>query len=598
MGRRPKSDLAKVWAERIERAESRRKAWEEEMRVQQALAYYKGQQNPGYPPAEWITVNKIYSHLQAQLPSLYSVDPYFYVRLKRSYSPYPDDIVIYEKMGKTRAAYLNYLKEELNLKTTARLAIQDAHFAYGVVKVHYVAEELKNPTGGSAIADEDGKPLMGEDGQALFEPDFVLANERYAVTRVDPSDFLWDEDAGPLADKWAWVGERIRMTKSQARNDRRLKPAVLASLETEARDEGDSDSQQVYCLYEVYDLRAKQWLIVSEDAETVVMDPRPLPAGVEQHPYCILRFTLQPDSPYPIPPVSVALDPQREYGLARSRLLTHRKRFNRKYQLYGPAFDDPDIAASRLETGEDGTVLVSNVPQDAIRPISDAPLDQASYLEIQQLNADLIELMGSSDEARGISGADSATQAALIDKRMDVREGDRQSLVIDWVRDIARKLDQLVQVHITGDEAVRIVGPDGESWEMVRTTDYRQIAGEYSYEVNVGSTMPRIPQVERAQWLAFLQLVAQAPQLMLSKRLMQHMAELHHIEDSVMLEELQKIGEQVTQGLLPGVAGGGTGGGSSPGVPETGILKGVLGQALGALGGNAGGGGAASLGQA
>jgi hypothetical protein len=59
--------------------------------------YFEGMQNPGEPDNEWITVNKIYAHLMAQLPTLYSVDPYFYVKLKRSFSPDPVQIAVYEQ---------------------------------------------------------------------------------------------------------------------------------------------------------------------------------------------------------------------------------------------------------------------------------------------------------------------------------------------------------------------------------------------------------------------------------------------------------------------------------------------------------------------
>jgi hypothetical protein len=202
--------------------------------------------------------------------------------------------------------------------------------------------------------------------------------------------------------------------------------------------------------------------------------------------------------------------------------------------------------------------------------------------------------MGSSDEARGISGADSATQAALIDKNMGVREGDRQSLVIDFVREIARKLDQLVQANITRDEAVRIVGPSGdEMWALVRASDYAEIQGEYTYETNVGATQPRIPQVERAQWLAFLQVIAGAPQLMTSKRLLKRMAEMHHIEDDAMVDEIFAIGQRMMQANAAP-----KGAGSVAGVSQDDPIRAVLGAALGQLGGNANGGGAASLGQA
>ncbi|HET9887118.1 MAG TPA: hypothetical protein VFR10_06355, partial [bacterium] len=77
------SDLQKLWSERIERAKKKRKEWEDEFRIDLGRAYWEGKQNPGYPAEEWITINKIYAHLQAQLPLLYSLDPYFYVKLEK-----------------------------------------------------------------------------------------------------------------------------------------------------------------------------------------------------------------------------------------------------------------------------------------------------------------------------------------------------------------------------------------------------------------------------------------------------------------------------------------------------------------------------------
>ena len=132
-----------------------------------------------------------------------------------------------------------------------------------------------------------------------------------------------------------------------------------------------------------------------------------------------------------------------------------------------------------------------------------------------------------------------------------MKEGDAMSMVIDFAKDIARKLDMLVQAHITQDEAVRISGPQGEFWELVRVGDYEAIQGEFEYNVNVGATIPKMPQMERASWQAFLTLLSSFPHLLLSKRLMKSMAENHHIEDEAMLEELYRIGQQMMSGQLP-----------------------------------------------
>ena len=151
------------------------------------------------------------------------------------------------------------------------------------------------------------------------------------------------------------------------------------------------------------------------------------------------------------------------------------------------------------------------------------------------------------------------------------------SMVIDFVREIAKKLDQLVQVHIQQDEAVKVTGPQGEFWELVRVQDYDEVQGEYEYSVNVGATMPRMPQMERASWQAFLTLLASFPHLLMSKRLLKQQAELHHIEDEAMLEELFRIGQQIMGGQMPMPGQQG----SQPGVGEDRPVSSIGGQAGG-----------------
>ena len=602
MPKKDKHDLQKVWQSRIDRALKKRDEWAKHFRVQMARDYFEGKQNPGWPEDDWITINKIYSHMQAQLPSLYSIDPYFYVRLKRSYDPQPEAIAEFEKRGDIRQGYLNYLKGELELKPKARLGIQDSHFAFGVLKTHYSASQRDNPDAGKPILDDQENPLLSESGDPLLEPETIPVDEKYHWTRVHFDDFLWDEDAGPLEDDWHWVAQRIRMSPEKAKKDPRFNKAALKSAPAKREGEGaekagffrsmfsrpmagkdEEAGNPMLVAWEIYDLDNKQWLTIMEDADEPVISPGPLPPGMDCHPYSILRFTLRDESPYPMPPLAPALDPQREYNLSRSRLLRHRKRFDRKYEALIGAIDEEEI--EKLEAGGDGTVVWVN-QRGAVEPIKDAPLDQQGLQELGLLNNDIVEVLGTSDESRGLAGADSATQASLIDKRLEVREGDRLAIVVEWITDAARKMDMLVQAHITRDEAIKVVGPEGDFWQVVKMDDYESIAGEYEYSVNVGSMVPRLPQIERSQWLAFLQTLAQFPHLLTAPRFMKHMAELHHIEDEAMLDELQRIGQQIMGGQVPqpGGGSGGTQGEQSP-------VAAALGSALGDLGGIANGGG-------
>lgn len=584
-----KPDLQKRWTERINQAKKKREDWENTFRVKLARDYFAGKQNPGYPPEEWITINKIYSQLMAELPSLYSVDPYFYVKTKKSYSPDPNDIAAFEQKAKIRQSYLNYLKGELKLKTTCRLGIQDAHFAYGVVKVHYYADEVENPDYDKELTDDDGKVLKDDEGAPLKGPEYIPVNERYCITRVHPDDFLFSGDAGPLDDKWPWVAEQIRMSQDEAREDKRLNQKILKSLKPgdKDKDKGKGESEKnkeddPFVFWEIYDIKRKKWLILSEDAQDLLKQPTSLPKGIEDHPYGILRFTLQDDSAYPIPPVSQRLDPQKELCLARSRYMTHRKRFNRKYEVQVNALTD-ETELEKLESGEDGTIIRKMSANPVITPIIDAPLDQNGWVEIQHLNNDLNEVSGYGGNARGVADADSATEADILEKRLNIREGDRLSMVTEWILEIAQKLDQLVQANISRDEAVRITGPQGEFWVEVKETDYEDIDGEYEYSVNVGATSPQLPQLERAQFLALLNTLATFPQLMLNKRLMKRVMEMHNVDDEAVIEELYLLAQQMMSGALP-MPGAPVG--EQPGTASAGM-------ALGALGGLMNGGGAA-----
>lgn len=593
MARPKKEDLQKTWEEKIARAKKKKEEWCELMRVDLARQYFKGKQNPGYPESEWITINKIYSHLMSQLPSLYSVDPYFYVKTKKTFNPDPALVAEYDTRAKIRQAALNYYKGELKLKDKARLCIQDAHFAFGVGKVHYYADEIDNPDAGKPSLSEDGKELKDENGEPIYEPDSVPINQRYCISRVHFDDFLWDEDAGTLPDKWCWVAERIRLTKDEA--EKKFSKATLKRLKAKGDEkktgtplslEEKAKDKEIYILWEIYDLKNKQWLTICEDANDVFKEPDSLPPGVEDHPYAFLRFTLIDDSPYPIPPVSQAIDPQKEFCMSRSQVLTHRKRFNRKYEVVESKLTDPDTEIPKLENGDDGTCI--RVQQNgAVTPIADAPLDQQRYLEIQALSNDLSEIFGSGGEARGIAESDSATQADIIDRRMEVKEGDKLGVVSEFLTDIAKKLDQLIQAHIEKDEAVRIVGPEGEFWQIVREADYQKIEGEFEYSIDVGATAPRLPHIERAQWTAFMsQVVIPMPHILTAPRFMKKMAAMYGIEDQAMLEELRQIGLQIMSGAMPMPGASG----SAPG--EQNPVAAVLGTAMGALGGNANGGGA------
>lgn len=586
-----KTDADK-WLDAIAEAKRVKEDWTAKFRVPLSYEYFEGRARPdSVPENEWITINMIYSSLMAELPALYSTDPYYYVKLRKSYSVHPMDIAMFEARARVRQSMLNYLKGELNLKSKARLAIFDAYFQFGLIKLHLYADLMKNDQYGEPMADESGAILYDSQGQQIVQPEFLPANERYCITRVHPDDFLVCADSGPIEpDDVPWKAQRIKRPLEDVKRDKRYKQGARQSVQAtelkgedekqrEARQKGqqktfggsgDQKEPDTVVLWEVWDLRNKQWFTVAEGCSQFLTDPAETPPGIDGDPFVSLRLTLRDTSWYPLPPVSQWIDPQREYCEIRSKILTHRKRFNRKYTIYGPAFDDAQVAMSKLEAGEDGTVVEQNQPMQTVYPIQDAPLDQQVHMELSYIRQDFMDLVGAGSNQRGSSaGVDSATEAGIIEKRTQVREGDKQGLVIDFLTEIGRKLDQLVQANITQDQVVKVSGPQGEAWELIRTTDYDEINGEYSYSIQTGSTTPQLPEIERAQWLAFLQALANAPQLAMSISILRRTAEMFHISpDDPMVQEIHQLAQQALSGGMQGGAPGGQMG-SLPGIPES-----------------------------
>lgn len=606
------TDLQGTWQERISAAVAVHEEWMLEFRVALGRDFFEGKQNPGHPEEEWISIPKIYSHLQAQLPFLYSIDPYFYVKLRKSHQKgigEMDDearakvIAENELQGKVRGGMLNYLKVELGLKPIARLGIQDAHFAYGILKTRHASDTEKHPNAGEKIVDDDNKPVLDPDTEEpQVYPDEVPINKRYESLRIHPDDFIWDADAGPLPDSWGFVAQRIKMRKEDAEKDKRFNTSAVKSIAGKKKEDEkksiftswlakkseDTDEEEFVDIWEIYDLKKNETLTMAEDADDLLIKPRPVAPGIEGHPFSILRFTLRDKSPYPIPPISPAIDPQKEVSQSRSTWMTHFKRFNRKYIMDVTAFEDPDTEADKLEVGGDGTIIRAR-STEAVKAIQDAPMDQQAMLQIQAFDNDIVEALGSPGNARGVANADSATEASILDNRLEIREGDRLSMVVDWITDWAKKTDQLVQFHIEGDEAVKITGPQGEFWQLIKETDYSEIEGEFEYSVNVGASKPRLPDIERAQLMAFFnQVIIPFPQILTLPGTMKRMAELFHMEDDVMVEELRELGEKIMSGEVP--APGQQGGG-----PEANPAAALLGKALGQQGGNTNGGGAPTV---
>lgn len=565
-----KTDAGK-WLEKIDRAKRVRKAWYEKFRIALCYEFWEGNQRPpGVDEADWITVNLIYAVLVSELPTMYSTDPYFYVNVKKSFSPNPMDIAVFEAKAEIRQAFLNYLKAQIGLKPKARLCIFDAFFQYGIAKVHLYADLIDNPEAGKPLVDELGNPIFGDGDKPVTHPDQIPANKAYRLSRIHPDDFLVDEDAGPLDEDVNWKAHRIKRPLEVVKKDEKYRKEardIISAVEMREGDlermreqrkkggtvyAGQDESKPDMCvLWELYDCKNGSWMTLAEGCEEFLIEPAPLPPGIAKDPFIDLRFLLRDDSWYPYPLIFPLLDPQAEYSDARSKLKSHRKRFNRKYTAYSNGFDNPDDAMAQLTTGQDGTVLMVSQPGQIVYPIQDAPVDQQVHTELAYLRHDFEDLALGANQRGSAQGVDSATEAGILEHRAKIREGDKIGAAGDFLKSIAKKLDHLIEAHITEDQAVKIDGPSGEIWQLIRAEAYTEINGEYDYSIDLGATTPQIPEIERAQFSAVLQLLISAPQIMQSPALLKEIFKMYSVSSPVIIAELTQIAQKMLSGQIP-----------------------------------------------
>jgi hypothetical protein len=581
---------AQDWLDKIERAKKVKEEWQQQFRIILEYDYLEGRQRPPHINArDWMTINKVFSSLRAILPSLYRNDPYFFIKLTRSFKPDPMLIALYEAKALGRQSMLNYLKPQVSLKQKIRLAIFDALFQFAVMKSHTEGDLVENPDKGQPMLDDAGDPLFDDEGNPLKEPALIPVNEEYHVSRVHPDDFLVDEDAGPLEDDISWLAQRIKMRVEKVRKDPRFDKQVRQTIQpTEMTDKTQEDREKRkkgmalqspqekaatwVVMWEVYDLEERQWFTVAEGCKEFLVKPDSVPKGVKKHPYSFLRFFLRDNSWYPLPIVSQWLDPQREYSELRSKVMTHRKRFNRKYVVNKNALNvpDPDVELTKLEVGEDGTIVLTNgqAANDVVFPILDAPLDQNHIQELLMLSKDFEELAIGPNQRMQTQGVDSATEAGIIEKRAMIQEGDDIAQVVDFACEIAEKLDAQIQVHLTEDQAVKVEGPDGEeTWQLIRAQDYSEIEGEYDYSVDMSQVTQQTPEVERAQFTALMQLFMAAPALGTDKAIVRFICQLYNADDQMMNGVMRVCGAMVAGRLpMPTQMGSAPG---SPGLPGT-----------------------------
>ena len=487
---------------------------------------YLGKHFPeGFDDEDRIAINMAFSTVNVIFPSITVNHPKIEVMANK-----PED----EDRAVIAQAVINYLWRHYNFRAPFRRAAKDfVTFGHGWVKVGYKFEEEE------VELDDDEKEMKSleliteVDNFVSENPDLagdmpdddeiranspqtktIVKEDRPTVERISVFDMFVDPEATCMEDA-RWIAQRIVLPIDEVKNDERYNSSVRRNLKADAmitsewmsdrdRKAFDSDIDRV-TIYEFYDIADGTMCVFAEGGDGYLIDPVEMPYAFG-HPFEYIPNYEVPDSFYAIGDLEMIEAPQQELNKTRSQMMNHRKKYGRKY-LYRASALGPE-GRQGLESSEDNVaieVVDDNQPlQDVIMPVPITPMSGDLYQYSNIISADMDRVSGVNEYARGSTPEirRTATEAAMIQDGANARSADKLAIIELAIGNIARKVLQLCQQYMTGEQVARVVGMDGQQFWFQYS--HEDIEGEFDFSVEGGSTQPQNETFRRQQAVAMM----------------------------------------------------------------------------------------------
>ena len=435
-------------------------------------------------------------------------------------------------------AVVNHMWSHHDYQTPFKRAVKDfLIFGHGWIKVgwQFLEQErtLAEAERSEMLAEAQGEvdafammnPLMAAElptetdiAASLPETALTIVEDQPFVERVSPYDIFVDPEATSLDDA-RWIAQRIIRPLDEAQRDKRYKPSARKRLDADAStsvgyDDRNDVEQYLFdeervVIYEFYDIAENTMSVCSQSGDEFLVDPVPMPYAYGQ-PFVMLRNYDVPDHFYPIGDLEAIQSLQEELDKTRTQLVNARKRYARKYLYHERSFGPEGREA--LESDEDGRlvpVVDENKPlAEVVMPMPQIPLSADVYNVSAIIEQDINMVSGVSEYARGQMPEirRTATEASIIADAGNARAADKLAIVELALSHIARRVVQVMQQYMTGEQMARVATTGGGNLFVTYTRD--DITGEYDFAIEAGSTQPMNDTIRKNQAVNLLNAMA------------------------------------------------------------------------------------------
>lgn len=422
-------------------------------------------------------------------------------------------------------AVVNYWWRHFDFKPQFRRAVKDyLIIGHGWLKVGYRYEEHPVPLTDDQITEMFHLAKSEADDYAAANPDtahLLPTNEelmaglpshetktiedRPFVERVSPYDIFIDPEATCVEDA-LWIAQRIVRPLEEVRADKRYPQGVRRKLEADGELRADwrddntkyGDDVKRVVLWEFYDLQRKTMSVFTDSGERFLVDPIPFPYtfGI---PFVMLRNYDKPDEFYPMGDLEAIAPLQDELNSTRSDMVQARQQ-NLPKTMYRTSLSPAALNALRSDDRNTLVPIDDDAPfNELIAPVPQGDAVAELYHHSEVIEADVDRISGVNEYMRGAAPETrrTATEASIIQDAANARVADKLEQIEDCIGQVARRVVQLAQQYITGQQSARVMGPNNQAvWAPFSRHD---IQGEFDFSVEAGSTQPMNESFRRQQ---------------------------------------------------------------------------------------------------
>ena len=283
-----------------------------------------------------------------------------------------------------------------------------------------------------------------------------------------------------------YMGLKWQLTRDEAEAIGLTWSAI--SREENLSRQGDDDYDSKADVYQIWDKQSGVVVWVPANGKEYAKEPQPWPWELDGFPFEILKFTEDTDQQFSKPLTLAALPIQEELSMQREEI-SAQTTFSRPFTVYDPSVVDEDKMTAISRRGKGANIPINGLlgmPNSPIRREADGGLTQEYYAHYERNRAELVEILGTSqNEALRITKS-TAAESQIVDQNAGNATSAKIDIHADFLNNCARKALRIMRQMYDTEKVTQITGRDNSKYWIKWIG--AQILSSVDIEVETGST--------------------------------------------------------------------------------------------------------------